>query len=336
MEKKTIDLGAAAQEAGKNAKSFWNKAKSTIINVVDQNSDGSFDMEDVSAIAETIGNAAKHTANSVKASAEERSRELELKQLQPIFVEDLDSADFLISKLIRITEIDKRRAESEVCQGAIGYISIQKDLRIINIFKNSIDEFGLSFYPDTDCELYYVNPSDRDNYIALDDYFSFLKVARINELQKVAQDLGAKHFRVTYKEQKTLFSSNANKAKANMKSIGNHITFESEHDLSSSEVASVEVAAEMHCPGHAPVMPKLHYLQKEPSIQNLIALRMDPTSPIMHQKFTLKLSNSSGIKEKDAMKIDAALKAMKIVGNTTVTNEVRNESRRFFEYEINF
>ena len=59
-------------------------------------------------------------------------------------------------------------------------------------------------------------------------------------------------------------------------------------------------------------------------------------SPMLHQKYTLKLSNSSGIKEKDAVKIDAALKAMKISGNTTVINEAQNESRRFFEYEIDF
>ena len=83
-------------------------------------------------------------------------------------------------------------------------------------------------------------------------------------------------------------------------------------------------------------MPKLYYMQREQSIQNLIAMRMDEASPLTHQKFTLKLSNSSGIKEKDAIRIDAALKAMKISGNTTVINEVRNESRRFFEYEISF
>ena len=98
----------------------------------------------------------------------------------------------------------------------------------------------------------------------------------------------------------------------------------------------MEIAAEMDCPGHAPMEPCLHFLQREPSIQTLISLRMDESSPITHQKYTLKLSNSSGIKEKDAVKIDAALKAMKFIGNTTVTSEARNEARRFFEYEIDF
>ena len=31
--------------------------------------------------------------------------------------------------------------------------------------------------------------------------FLYLKIARIRELQKIVQDLGAKHFRVTYKEE---------------------------------------------------------------------------------------------------------------------------------------
>ena len=336
MEKKKVDLGAVAAGAGRNAIAFLGKAKDTVVKAVDQNDDGSLDLKDVSAIAETIGNAAKNTAAVIKDSAESKSREMELKALHPIFLEDLDSADFLLSKLIRVTDIDKRHAESDVCQGSIGYISEQKELRIVNIFRDKVDAFGLSFYPDVDSEVYYVDPSDRDKYIALDDYFSYLKVARVNELQKIAQDLGAKHFRVTYKEQKTSFSRNAVKAKGNAKAPNGTITADAEHDLSASAVSNVEVAAEMQCLGHAPTEPKLCYLQREPSIQSLITLRMDKASPMLHQKYTLKLSNSSGIKEKDAVKIDAALKAMKISGNTTVINEAQNESRRFFEYEIDF
>lgn len=336
MESKKVDFSSVTEKTGKNARALWSKAKETIVKAVDQNDDGSFDMQDVSAIAETIGKAAKSTASAVRSSAEERSREMERRTLQPVFSEDMDDADFLISKLVRITEIDKKRAESEVCRGSIGFVSTQKELRIVNIFKDKVDAFGLTFYPDTDSELYYVDPSDRDKYIALDDYFSYLKIARVNELQKIAQDLGAKHFRVTYKEQKTTFSGSAVKAKANGKAAGYIAAAEAERELASTEVSAVEIAAEMDCPGHEPTEPKLYYLQRDPSIQTLIALRMDKNAPIAHQKYTLKLSNTSGIKEKDAVKIDAALKAMKISGNTTVTSEVRNEARRFFEYEIDF
>ena len=336
MEKKKVDLSAVAAEAGKNAKAFWGRAKDTIVNIADQNDDGTLDLKDVSVIADAIGNAAKETATNAIINVGEKHRELERKLLQPIFLEDLDSADFLISKLIRVTEVDKRHAESDVCRGAIGFVSDQKDLRIVNIYKDNIDAFGLSFYPDTDYELYYVDPSDRDKYIALDEYFNYLKVARVTELQKIAQDLGAKHFRVTYKEKKTSFSGNTAKAKVSAKYVGDSAAMDAERDLASTSAATVEIAAEMDCPGHVPKEPKLCYLQRDPSIKSLIDLRMDKDSPTSHQKYTIMFSNSSGIKEKDAVKIDAALKGMKIAGNTTVTSEVRNESRRFFEFEIDF
>ncbi len=332
MEVKKINLGEVAIGAGKNAKAFLGKTKDTIIKAVDQNGDGSFDFKDVSAMADSIGNAAQNAANAMRDNAEARNREKERKVLQPIFLEDLDSTDFTLSKLIRVADIDKKHAESEVCKGSVGFISEQKELRIVNIYKNMIGAFGISLYPDADSEIYYIDPSDRDKYIALDDYFGYLKIARVNELQKIAQDLGAKHFRVTYREKKASITKNDIKAKGNVR-VG---AAEAERNLSISDNSNIEVAAEMQCLGHAPIEPKLLYLRGEPSIQSLIALRMDKNSQIFHQEFSLKLSNSSGIKEKDAVKIDAALKAMKISGNITVISEAQNESRRFFEYEVDF
>ena len=332
MEVKKINLGEVAAGAGKNAKAFLGKTKDTIIKAVDQNGDGSFDFKDVSAMADSIGNAAQNAANAMRDNAEARNREKERKALQPIFLEDLDSTDFTLSKLIRVADIDKKHAESEVCKGSVGFISEQKELRIVNIYKNMIDAFGISLYPDADSEIYYIDPSDRNQYIALDDYFGYLKIARVNELQKIAQDLGAKHFRVTYREKKASITKNDMKAKGNVR-VG---AADAERNFSISDNANIEVAAEMQCLGHAPIEPKLLYLRGEPSIQSLIALRMDENSQIFHQEFSLKLSNSSGIKEKDAVKIDAALKAMKISGNTTVVSEAQSESRRFFEYEVDF
>ncbi len=332
MEVKKINLGEAAIGAGKNAKAFLGKTKDTIIKAVDQNGDGSFDFKDVSAMADSIGNAAQNAANAMRDNAEARNREKERKALQPVFLEDLDSTDFTLSKLIRAVDIDKKHAESEVCKGSVGFISEQKELRIVNIYKNMIGAFGISLYPDADSEIYYIDPSDRDKYIALDDYFGYLKIARVNELQKIAQDLGAKHFRVTYREKKASITKNDMKAKGNVRAGA----AEAERNLSISDNSNIEVAAEMQCLGHAPIEPKLLYLRGEPSIQSLIALRMDKNSQMFHQEFSLKLSNSSGIKEKDAVKIDAALKAMKISGNTTVVSEAQSESRRFFEYEVDF
>ena len=332
MEKK-LNLAEFISDAGKTAKDLVDSA----VHTADQNDDGKFDFSDISIIAGNLGDAVKKGSQAVKDSAEEKARLLELKTLQPIFpiaVEDatsLDDADFLMPKFIRITERDKKHAESAVCQGSIGYVSEQKGLRFVNIFRDSVGAFGLTFYPDKESEFYYVDPSNRDHYIALDEYFSYLKIVRVNELKKLAQDLGAKYFKVTFMEEKASFSSN--KLTASVKAAS-AAKMEAKHDSEKKKYSSVEIKAEMRGPGHSPMEPQLKYLQRDPSIQTLIELRMKES--ITQDKYMLKLSQSSGMKENDAVKIDAVLKGLKCSGNTTVAIEAKNESRRYFEYEIEF
>ena len=107
MERKKIDFGNIAAGVGRNTADILDKAKRTVVRTADQNDDGQLDMEDVSIIAETIGNAAKNTALNVADTVQEKSREWQKKILKPIFPEDLDNADFLLSKLIRVVEADK-------------------------------------------------------------------------------------------------------------------------------------------------------------------------------------------------------------------------------------
>ena len=327
-------FNAFITDAGKNAKNLMNKA----IQVADQTDDGKFDFTDVAVIAEGVGNAVKKGAQEIKARTDEKLWQLELKSLQPIFptqVESaisLDDADFLMPKFIRIVERDKKRMESPACQGSIGYGSDQKGLHIVNIFRDSVEAFGLTFYPDCDSEFYYMDPQDRDSYIALDEYFSHLKIVRVNELKKIAQDLGAKHFKVTYKEKCVSFTEK--KVKENGKAA--IVTVDIEHKSRREQYTAIDVVAEMTFPGHAPVKPQLKYLQRDKNIQTLIAMRMDEKSPLLQEHFELEMCNSSGMKLEDAVKIDAILKELKYIGNATVASEVKNEARRYLEYDIEF
>lgn len=278
MEKK---FGKLVTSLGKNTKDLLQKSKNIAIQAVDQNDDGKFDLEDVSSMAATVGNAVKKGAQTFKETTDEKARQLELKALRPIFLETLNDTDFFMPKFIRITERDKKHAESEVCRGSIGFLSDQKELRIVNIFRDSIDSYGVSFYPDGDSELYYVDPSNRDEYIALDEYFSYLKQVRISELQRIAQDLGAKHFKVTYKEEKTSFSEKKVSKKVTAKSIA---SADVEENYEDKKYSITEIAAEMECPGHPPVKPVLKYMKYDPSIKGLVEMRMNENGPLLHQK----------------------------------------------------
>ena len=319
--------------AGNAAKGTFDKVKEKTIHIVDQNDDGKFDIDDVSVVAGAVGDVMKKGAAAVKVSAEENRKRMELKSLQPIFADTLDQADFFMSKLIRVVERDRKHAESDVCQGSIGFLSDKGGLRVVNLFTDSLDVFGLTFYPDADGDFYYVNPTDRDNYIALNEYFSYLKTVRINELQRVAQDLGARHFRVIFKEEQATFSQMKDKKLAKLAAAGSG---EIEQERDEKKYDMVDIAAELYMDGHEPQEPELVYLLKDDNVRTLIHLRMAGGERFHHHKLSIKMSSSSGIRESDAAKIDAVLKGMKVIGNTTWVSEVRNESRRYLEYEIDF
>ena len=110
----------------------------------------------------------------------------------------------------------------------------------------------------------------------------------------------------------------------------------SDSNKENEKYSKIEIAAENDFPGKAPIKPTLKYLLRDPSIQNLITMRLNEDSALTHQKLMIKLSNSSGLKENDAIKIDAILKGMRFAGNTTVQSESKNEARRYLEYEIDF
>lgn len=253
-----------------------------------------------------------------------------LKRLKPIFINDLNGMIF--SRLVRIVEREKK-FDIDVCKGSIGYWDTCKGERWMNIFKDSVSKFGLDFYPNDEVNFYYVDPTNKDSYIVLDEYFDRLKQVRVSELQKIAQDLGAKYFRVTYIKERTTLSKKAANGKGSIHKKGNG---SAQMNATEQKYDRMDIAAEMSFPGHEPVMPHVRYLKYDPNIENLIKMRMDPKGPINHQILNIKLSSSSGLKETDAVKIDMILKSLKMAGNTTVSSEVQNEAKSILEYKINF
>lgn len=344
MEKKPT-FSSIFANIGKGIKDVADQSLSAIKQAADQNGDGTIDATDFNIIADSVSSTldkGAQTIGNVSSSIQSGLKDLALRRekenLAPLFPEDLALPHFSLPKFITVSERDKKHADSPVCQGSIGYTSIENGLKVIHIFRDSVDSFGLHFISDEGTEFFLVDPSDSKTYISLNDYFGFLKVARISELQKLAQDLGAKHFRVTYKEEQSSFTSSKEDAKINAKiaSINADGSANGVFEKSESKYSTVEIAAEMYFPGHNPVQPHLKYMKNDTSISTLVQMRMDESSPLLSQKYSLKLSNTSGIKEHDAIKIDGALKSMKVSGNATLQNEVKNEARRYLEYEIEF
>ena len=298
------------------------EAKLKVVDVVDK--------AELDKHAKELVDAAVGAAQSLAEVINNGKDSWNLKRLKPIFINDLNGMRF--SRLVRIVEREKK-FDIDVCKGSIGYWDTCKGERWMNIFKDSVSKFGLDFYPNDEVNFYYVDPTNKDSYIVLDEYFDRLKQVRVSELQKIAQDLGAKYFRVTYIKERATLSKKAANGKGSIHKKGNG---SAQMNVTEQKYDRMDIAAEMSFPGHEPVMPHVRYLKYDPNIENLIKMRMDSKGPLNHQTLNIKLSSSSGLKETDAVKIDMILKSLKMVGNTTVSSEVQNEAKSILEYEINF
>jgi len=71
--------------------------------------------------------------------------------------------------LIQIVPKDKKHAESALCEGSICYISEANTIRILNVFSEFAEQFGLAFIPNADYGMYYVDPCDKKCYISLEN-----------------------------------------------------------------------------------------------------------------------------------------------------------------------
>ena len=149
----------------------------------------------------------------------------------------------------------------------------------------------------------------------------------------IAQDLGAKSFRITFKEhQKVIVKQTAN---AGLKA--GRMQGDGSRELSGSDYSRVEIAAETQFSGHSqPKTPTLVYFRNESDIEKLIRMRMDQSNPIKSKDFCFQCSRTSGMTEKTAAKIDLVLHQMKCSGTATLSSEVQREGRTELEYHIEF
>lgn len=307
-------------------KKIFEKAKNKIVETFDQNDDGKFDEKDMTIISEA------RKKNKLK-----KQRIADLKKLQPIFLEDIQAEDFVLNKFIRVAHKDQMHKDNELCANSIGHYTGHGKNKFITIYNNKLSKFGISLYPHANCEFYFVDPCNQKRYIDIDNYFSYLKSMRVSELQKIAQDLGAKYFKITYKEKKVSLTKRQADitAHVNVKGKGSANT-KVNRNFEENSFTAINIEAENTFPGGKPKKPKIKYLQYDPIVNNLIDMRLYETSPLGKQKITIEFQNTCGMKERDAVKVDAALKVCNASGNTKLTNEVQNEQRRIFEYEIEF
>jgi len=365
------NIGKIVENASVKTKDIVARTQESIVNAVDKNDNGKIDMEDYGIeqkdlqeakekarkfASETSRNAmdfASKAGKNVKNGSEligkalgEAKIEMDRKYLRPVFAEELlldatnmSSIDEICKarnpSMICIVERDKKRSENAACNGAVGYRMTVKGMEMLNIYEDSARQLGMWFYPNISKTIYYADPFQTNFYIYLDEYFVYLKNARVSELAMIAKDLGAKKVKITLKEHKKTFVAKNVRAEAKVEKK----SASSLYDKSDSDFSSIAIADEEEFSGHdTPVAPRLVYFKNESDIEKLIEMRMDTSkqNKIKSKTYTLQYNKSSGIKEKEAARIDAVLGQLKCGGTASISSEAQCESRTVLEYSIEF
>lgn len=308
-----------------------------------------FNKEKFIDAANTIGDKAKQAADVATKFTKDSGEfletqyknakdEIELKMFSPVFENEIKEKIQSNPIMLRIEEDGGKRNSSEVCVGSIGHIESIKGKDILTIYNQFANDYGFNFYPVLVNTFYLSNPYVENMYICIDDYFNYLKRAKVDELEQIAFALGAKHVKVTLKEVRKQIVSNSIKGSVSGRFGGDSL--KGNHAISNNvtDYSELEVAKDVEFEGNDnPIYPELVYFKEEKDILNLIQMRLDKNiNQIKSKTYTLNYVSSKDIREETATSIDAVLKHLHLSGNASVASEVEAKNRIVFEYTIKF
>lgn len=265
---------------------------------------------------ETAVDKAGDGVEALAGKASDAKERIDKARFGPVF--DLDQIEGNMPQVIYV-EDNQRLKSVPACKGAFGFIEKLKGLQVMRLLPKYIGLPGIKFYPDTDGVLYYQDPCDDHLYIDINDYFDYLNAVRVNELELTAQDLGAKHVKVVYKEARKVFVDTDAKA-------------DDPDDFSNVEVFTDDV----YDSGETPTVPVIQYLQNDPSISSLIDRRLDSEQDADKETNAIPCKILDGMSVDDAVKLDGILKTLKLNGNASVASAAEALERAVLEYTIEF
>ena len=343
-------------------KDFFKQAKEKVVKTIDKTGDGKIGMDDLGLDKEQIeaakdklagaaaaaGQKLKDAGDWIGDAVDEQKEKAALKALRPVFAQDIRTNNISVAhtgldqmrttpELIRIVDRDKEHDAHEVCEGSIGYMSTVKGTDILNVYKDCAKQLGVFFFPTISNSFYYIDPFKGNCYVCLDNYFAYLKKERVSELERIATALGAKSVEIKYKEQKRSVVKQNAAAKIGLK-VGKKSGGDLTQKLHDEETASVEIEADVKLDGHdCPKKPELTYFKYDSDINNLIKTQTESgENKIKSKTYTFRCSETSGISNQTALKIDAVLQQLKCAGSVSVSHEAQKENRTVLEYHIEF
>lgn len=279
----------------------------------------------------------KNAAESVQKGAialsekvKEDSFQYRLNKYNPLFPDEYNATSFVLPQLIVIVDEAVRRG-IDVCEGAIGWRSIEADTEILHLYSTSTTLKEIEFYPNATIDAtYYIDQFNPNRYINVDHIFNKAHEERLAELKQIAYSLGAKSCTIEITESSQEANSSNRSAKAKVGKIG----ASAENTLANTNAKKRSGKITAVFEGNvAPERPALKWFASDENIKNLIEMRCTTPGRLKYEELRLSGSSSATMTQKAAAAIDG-LKGIK--GGISMQSQamVEHSSELFFTIEF--
>ena len=298
-------------------------------------------MSKVGEAGKNVADATKNGMQSLSNKAQELSAQAKEKQLEellkkdpPVFHDQYMAPTFELPQLIQIVT-NEIKQEIEAYKGAMGWSNKEDGIEVMHLYQGAVDNSAIAFVPSADCDaVYCAHPLDKNCYIRLDNYFSYIQQAKLAELQRIAFALGVKHYWVELVETTNQSDKTKNTVSFNAMTAAKG---SAEREMQMSTTAQSKSLAEMRfAEGREPQVPELYYFVKDKNIQELIAMRCSSDKRVMLTEYTIELSNSntSAMSVSTAAKIAVAANKMGAGGSFQTQSAKEQNSKMIFKMEF--
>lgn len=303
-------------------------------------------INDVLSSVKNAADGVKSTAIKIKDTAAARQAEIkeniadkkraeDIKKYSPIFADDVANGELLSERVIRIVNYDAR-LENDTCKDSIGFYEKSEDRKMPTFYSKYVSLLGLTLRPQQSDSVYISDPCVPGTYVEIDEYYSYMKEVRVNELTVLAQALGAKSVTIELQNSThSLFHKNIS-ANANVRVLSAEgKKKESKKESRSIEIWSTTTFKTSIFDGN-PVLPELMYFRNESDISALIQMVTVNKSKLTTRTYSMKASSSSGVSLNEAASISGMLKKIKCKAGANFEKTAEKENNALLKYTIEF
>ena len=298
--------------------------------------------EKLSDLLQKTTSVGKNAAESVQKGAialsekvKEDNFQYRLNKYNPLFPDEYNATSFVLPQLIVIVDEAVRRG-IDVCEGAIGWRSIEADTEVLHLYSTATALKEIEFYPNAAIDAtYYIDQFNPNRYINVDHIFNKAHEERLAELKQIAYALGAKSCTIEITES-SQESNSANRSANFGGKLGGiaKIGVKADNSIASTNAKKRSGKITAVFEGSvAPQYPELKWFANDENIKNLIEMRCANPGRLKYEELTLAGSASATMTQKAAAAIDG-LKGIK--GSISMQSQamVEHSSELFFTIEF--